>query len=117
VLESRLAALLGGYVVLSTTALLVIRRALDVTRSPDESLMRTVLSPTVVLGGVLYAASFCVWLLALRRYPATTVYPLFVGAGFIGIALGGWLVLGESLGPMRVAGTAVVLTGIVLLTR
>ena len=115
--ESRLTTLLCTYVVLSTTALLVIRRALDVSRSPDESLLRTALSPTVVAGAVLYAASFCVWLLALRRYPATTVYPLFVGAGLIGVALGGWLVLGETFGPMRLAGTAAVLCGVVLLTR
>jgi len=115
--ESRLAALLAGYVVLSTSALLLIRRALDVTRAPGESLLRAALTPGLALGAVLYGASFGLWLVALRRHDVTIVYPLFVGAGFIGIALGGWLVLGESLGPTRVAGTVVVLTGIVLLTR
>jgi multidrug transporter EmrE-like cation transporter len=115
--EPRLVALLGSYVVLSTTALMLIRSTLDVHRSPHESLTRSLLSPALVLGGFLYATSFCVWLLALRHYPPTTVYPLFVGVGFVGVALGSWLVLGESLGPTRIVGAGVVLAGIVMITR
>src|SRR5687767_7383325 len=56
---------------------------------------RAPLTPAVVGGGFLYSASLTAWLLTLGKYPVTTVYPVFVGASFIGIALGGWLVLDE----------------------
>ena len=61
--------------------------------------------------------SFVLWLVTLQRYPVTTVYPVFVGAGFVGVALGGWLVLGEPFGAGRAVGALVVLAGIVLLAR
>jgi multidrug transporter EmrE-like cation transporter len=47
----------------------------------------------------------------------TTVYPIFVGASFVGVVLGGWLILGERLDAIRVVGAAVVFFGIVLLAR
>ena len=45
------------------------------------------------------------------------VYPVFVGAGFVGVALGGWLVLDETFDTVRALGAVVVLIGIVLLAR
>jgi multidrug transporter EmrE-like cation transporter len=47
----------------------------------------------------------------------TTVYPVFVGAGFVGVALGGWLVLGERFDAVRALGALIVLVGIGLLAR
>ena len=70
-----------------------------------------------VTGGILYAASFGVWLLALARYPVTSIYPVFVGASFVGVALGGWLLLDERLGALQLVGALVVLIGITLLAR
>ena len=113
----RLLTLLGGSVLLSTSGLLLLRRALDVERSPGDAFVERVLTPGVALGAVLYAASFVLWLVTLQRYPVTTVYPVFVGAGFVGVALGGWLVLGEPFGAGRAVGALVVLAGIVLLAR
>ena len=113
----RLATLLGGYVLLSTSGLLLLRHALDVDRSRGDGFLEKVLTPGAALGGVLYAASFVLWLVTLQRYPVTTVYPVFVGAGFVGVALGGWLVLGERFDATRAIGALVVLVGIVLLAR
>lgn len=84
---------------------------------PDDSLLERILTPGVVVGGALYVASFGVWLLALSRHPVTTVYPIFIGASFVGVLLGGWLVLGERLDAIRVVGAVVVFFGILLLAR
>jgi small multidrug resistance pump len=113
----RLLTLLACYVLLSTGGLLLLRRTLDVERAPGEGFLEKVLTPGAAVGAVLYAASFVLWLVTLQRYPVTTVYPVFVGAGFVGVALGGWLVLGERLDAARVVGALVVLVGIVLLAR
>ena len=113
----RLVTLLGGYVLLSTSGLLLLRRALDVERTPGDGFLEKVLTPGAALGAVLYVASFALWLVTLQRFPVTVVYPVFVGAGFIGVALGGWLVLGERFDPVNAVGALVVLLGIVLLAR
>ena len=113
----RLGTLLAGYALLSTSGLLLLRRALDVERSPGDGLLDRVLTPGAMLGGALYVASFALWLVTLRHYPVTTVYPVFVGAGFVGVAVGGWLVLGEELDASHALGALVVLVGIALLVR
>ena len=113
----RLAALLCGYVALSTSGLLLLRYAMDSKRSPEEGVVASVLSLSAVAGGALYVASFAVWLVALQRYPVTTVYPVFVGAGIVGVAVAGSLILGEPFGTAHAVGTIVVLAGVVLLTH
>lgn len=113
----RLAVLLLGYVILSTSGLLLLRGSLDVERSPGDGFLEKLLTPAAAAGAVLYVASFVLWLVTLQRYPVTTVYPVFVGAGFVGVALGGWLVLDEAFGAVRAVGALVVLVGIVLLAR
>ena len=113
----RLVSYLASYTLLSTAGLLLLRRALDEERMPGDSLLERILAPGVVVGGALYIASFGVWLLALSRHPVTTVYPIFIGASFVGVLLGGWLVLGERLDAIRVVGAVVVFFGILLLAR
>jgi multidrug transporter EmrE-like cation transporter len=75
------------------------------------------LTPGAGLGAVLYVASFALWLVTHQRYPVTSVYPVFVGTGFVGVALGGWLVLGERFSAVRALGALVVFVGIVLVAR
>jgi multidrug transporter EmrE-like cation transporter len=113
----RLVSYLAAYTLLSTAGLLLLRRALGENRIAGESLVERILTPGVVVGGALYTASFGVWLLALARHPVTTVYPIFIGASFVGVLLGGWLILGERLDAIRVVGAVVVFVGIVLLAR
>ncbi len=113
----RLLTLLAGYVLLSTGGLLLLRRALDVERSPGDGFLEKALTPIAAVGALLYVASFVLWLVTLQRHPVTMVYPVFVGAGFVGVALGGWLVLDETFDTVRALGAVVVLIGIVLLAR
>jgi multidrug transporter EmrE-like cation transporter len=113
----RLAGLLLAYAALSTSGLLLLRHALDSERTPDDGFVASLLSPQALAGGVLYVASFAVWLVALQREPVTVVYPVFVGVGIVGVVLAGWLVLGEPFGPAHAAGALAVIAGVVILTR
>ena len=45
------------------------------------------------------------------------LYPVFVGLGFIGVAVAARLVLDEPLTGARVAGMAVILAGVALVVR
>jgi multidrug transporter EmrE-like cation transporter len=113
----RLLSYLLAYGVLSTAGVLVLRHSLSDERLPGESVLDRALSLGTVAGGLLYAGSFAVWLLALARYPVTSIYPVFVGASFIGVALGGWLLLNERLGTVQLIGALTILVGITLLAR
>jgi len=112
----------AAYVVASalftTGGVLLLRRALvDVEELSPTSVRALFGEPGFLIGFVLYALSFLTWLLALRRYEAVAIFPAFVGAGYAGVVLGGWLFLGETLTASRVVGAAVILLGIGLVAR
>lgn len=72
-------------------------------------------------GAVLYIAllsttlCFAIWSHLLRRYPASTVAPFSLLVPVFG-ALSAALVLGEQFGAMRMAGMALILFGLAILT-
>ena len=72
-------------------------------------------NPLVLLGLAMYFASALVWLIVLARVDVSLAYP-FVGLGFIVTMLLGWLVLGETLTMVRVAGTLLIVGGVFLLS-
>jgi multidrug transporter EmrE-like cation transporter len=113
-----LAAYTGVYVVLSTSGLLVLRRSLPKISGGSEGIMADLARhPEVIAGGALYALSFVTFLLALRRFNLTTVYPVFVGSGYVAVALGSWLLLDEHISLSRGVGIAAIGLGLVLVVR
>jgi multidrug transporter EmrE-like cation transporter len=69
-----------------------------------------------VLAGLgLYLLGAGIWLLVLARVDLSVAYP-FVGAGFLLTMLLGWWVLNEPLGPARLAGTLLVVSGVWLVS-
>lgn len=73
-------------------------------------------TPHVVGGLAMYALGAVAWLFVLAKLDVTTAYP-FVGLGFILTMLLGALILGEQLTPYKVAGTFLVVAGIILVAR
>ncbi|HEU5213392.1 MAG TPA: hypothetical protein VFU10_11530 [Gaiellaceae bacterium] len=107
-----------AYTVLSTAGVLLLRSALRNSDPLSAGGIRAILGePLFSLGFVLYAASFATWLLALRRYEVSRIYPVFVGAAYCAVVAGGALILGEALTASRVAGIVVILAGIALVLR
>lgn len=108
-----------AYVVLSTAGLLLLRSALgggdDATGVSHVSLLLS--NPAFIVGACLYAISFLTWMLALRRFAITTVYPLFIGSGYTAVTLGSLIFLGESLSITGAVGIVLIGAGVVLLVR
>jgi multidrug transporter EmrE-like cation transporter len=70
-----------------------------------------------ILGGLAcYALSLVVWIMGLSRADVTIAYPM-LSLGYVVAAAGAWLFLGEAISPQRLLGIAVILAGVVLLTR
>ncbi|HLI67208.1 MAG TPA: hypothetical protein VKU90_12665 [Caulobacteraceae bacterium] len=91
-------------------------RAAFASQSPVAMLLAMSLSPAIVGGLALYGVGTAVWLAVLSRAPLSTAYP-FVGLSFVITAGLGWWLFHEPIGPARLAGTALVVAGIVLVAR
>jgi multidrug transporter EmrE-like cation transporter len=67
-------------------------------------------------GMVCYAASVCVWVAALSKAPVSTAYPM-LSLGYVVVAAVSVLWLGESMGPAKALGIALICAGVVLVSR
>jgi multidrug transporter EmrE-like cation transporter len=73
---------------------------------------RLVPSVIVVLG---YGAAFFLLSLTLRTIGVGTAYAIWAGLGTAGVAVLAWLIYGERLSPMAMAGMALIIVGVVVL--
>ena len=73
-------------------------------------------SPSFWAGMVCYATSVCVWLAALAKAPVSTAYPM-LSLGYVVVAAVSVLWLGESMGPGKMLGIALICAGVILVSR
>lgn len=82
--------------------------------NPAWAWAMVLLRPGVAAGLLCYGVSLVVWIFVLSRAEASFAYP-FLGLGFVLVALASWQILGEPLTLQRVAGTALVTLGVLVL--
>lgn len=63
-----------------------------------------------------YAFSVIVWVIGLSRVPVTQAYPL-LSLGYVVNAIAAWALLGETLTPARLLGTAIIIAGVIVVSR
>ncbi len=73
-------------------------------------------SPAVIVGLAMYGVGTLIWLNVLSRMDLSLAYP-FVGLSFLITALLGYLLFHEPFHPGRIAGTALVIAGVILVAR
>ncbi len=73
-------------------------------------------SPYVIGGLLIYGFGTFFWLVTLSRIDLSVAYP-FVSLNHVLLFLIGWLILRESVSPMRAAGVAVICVGMILVAR
>jgi len=72
------------------------------------------LAPWIWMGALLGIIAMATWVYVLGRHQISHAYPVFVGLGFVNITAISWLILKEDIGPQRLAGTILILAGIVI---
>ena len=77
-------------------------------------LQAVLLSPTVLLGILLFGLGFLIWLVALRDLPVSRAYA-FVAFGIVLVTLFGHLFLRESIPLSGGVGMALVVTGLAVM--
>jgi multidrug transporter EmrE-like cation transporter len=73
-------------------------------------------SPVVWGGLMLFGVSAVIWIFALSRVDLSFAYP-FAALGYVIIVLASFTVLHESVPPLRWAGVALIIAGILLVAR
>ncbi len=79
-------------------------------------LPRVFLSPPALVGVGLYGLSVLNWAIVLSRMELSVAYPLMSLGYVLAFAIGWWW-FGEPVNAVRVVGAAVIVVGIVLITR
>jgi multidrug transporter EmrE-like cation transporter len=77
---------------------------------------RIALNYYVIFGLACYVVSVAVWLLALSRVDVGFAYPM-LSVGYIVTAVAAYYVFGEDLTPIRIAGIAVIMVGVFMISR
>lgn len=80
------------------------------------ALVTVFLHPWVIIGLALYTGAAVVWLLVLAKVDVSLAYP-FVGLGFVVTMVLAWAFMGETVSATRVAGTLLIVAGVVVLAR
>jgi multidrug transporter EmrE-like cation transporter len=74
------------------------------------------LNSYILSGLASYVISVMIWLLVLARVEVSYAYP-FLSVGYVVVTAMGYLIFQENLSWMRVIGIAVIIVGVLLLSR
>jgi multidrug transporter EmrE-like cation transporter len=74
------------------------------------------LEPHILAGLACYVVSVVVWIVALSRVPVSIAYPM-LSIGYVVNAIAAWALLGEAVTPTRIAGIAIIVTGVFIVAR
>lgn len=113
-------ALVGVGIALNVGAQVALKFAVagtgNVSWDDPVALLRLMFNPLVILGLFLYAASVVNWLVVLKRLDLGLAYPLMSLGYLLTFAIGVWC-FKEPVSSTRLLGIAVIIAGVVLLTR
>ena len=77
---------------------------------------RILQSPWLLVGMFFFGISFLVYLFVISKLQLNMAYPIVASSGIILISLIAWVLFKESLSVLQIAGIAVIVFGIFLLT-
>ncbi|HUP08275.1 MAG TPA: SMR family transporter [Caldimonas sp.] len=84
--------------------------------SAVPTLLRVLAQWPILAGLACYVVSVGVWIVGLSRVDVSIAYPM-LSLGYVVNALAAWWLFGEALGPMRFAGIALILAGVLVISR
>ncbi len=81
----------------------------------DGGAAKLIVEPRFALGVAAFVVALAAYTAALASIDLGVAYPIMTSAGLVIVATASVLLFGESMGPVRLLGTALVLAGVVLL--
>ena len=80
------------------------------------TLARAAMQWPILAGLACYVVSVGFWIVALSRVEVSLAYPM-LSLGYVVNAVAAWYLFGEALGPARFAGIAIILVGVLVISR
>ncbi len=107
----------GGGNLLLKAGMMNVGNVTETHLSVIQYVLKTISQPTILIGVVLYIASFVMWLSLLSMMEISAVYPIFVSAAFLLVMVGSVIWFNENVNALRIIGTLVVTLGIFIVSR
>ena len=79
-------------------------------------LFRVITNPLILCGLACYVLSVGIWIIVLSRIEVTIAYPM-LSMGYVVNSVAAWYLFGEALSLQRVFGIAIIIIGVVLISR
>jgi multidrug transporter EmrE-like cation transporter len=77
---------------------------------------RLATQPPIIGGLACYVISVVVWVVGLSRVDVSIAYPM-LSLGYVVNAIAAWYLFGEAVGALRFAGIALILLGVLVVSR
>ena len=104
-----------AYALCSGSGLIILKAALNNRGSRLMSITQTVLQPQFLLGFLLYACGFVLWMFILSKFKLNIAFPVATSLFFVVSGLGSYYVLRESFSITQIVGMVLCLAGILLI--
>ena len=85
--------------------------------TPKAQLTHYVTSWPVIVGVCLFGLNVIAYTQALSRIPLSVAYPLMTSLGFLIVVAGSAYFFKEHISAIQIAGFALIITGVILVTR
>lgn len=72
--------------------------------------------PQVTIGFLCYALSSLLWIAVVSSMDLSLAYPM-VSVAYVVVVLASWLFFGEQITALRLAGVAIIMAGVVVISR
>lgn len=80
---------------------------------PGDFLVQ-LLRPATIIGLGFYALAAMLYIVALRGIPVSVAFPA-AATQYVIVAMVGWFVYGEAVGPQQIGGLALIVIGVLML--
>jgi multidrug transporter EmrE-like cation transporter len=84
---------------------------------PSARVLQYLTDPYIISSYVFSLLSSIAWLYALEKYPVSTAFPAYIGILFCVVTVGGVVLLREQVSAQQLAGVALILVGVGLVSR
>lgn len=81
-----------------------------------EMILQLITTPYIVLGLAFFGVSALLWLIALMETDLSFAYP-FLSLNYVAIMIGGVLLYGEQISPLRLFSVGLIILGLLTISR
>jgi len=103
------------YALCSSSGLIILKIAMNNKAPNSLNILDFFLQPKFIIGFVLYAFGFVLWLMIISKFKLNIAFPIATSLFFITLTLGSYFILNEIFPTIHIVGIGFCLIGILLI--